>query len=138
MFVTNWISTTKIQKISEITNFFRHYFLSRTEVFNLKRSLFFLLIIINEKEVNANDRYLPPFRFSDRYRECLICLLSSRRYQKSRVIPFSSIFLYVLSLTVTFLMSILRKQGVVSSAFNAPSDGNQYSPFPWNGGYDRM
>ncbi len=34
MFVTNWISTTKIQKISEITNFFRHYFLSRTEVMN--------------------------------------------------------------------------------------------------------
>ena len=34
MFVTNWISTTKIQKISEITNFFRHYFLSRTEVFS--------------------------------------------------------------------------------------------------------
>ena len=32
MFVTNWISTTKIQKISEITNFFRHDFLSRTEV----------------------------------------------------------------------------------------------------------
>ena len=32
MFVTNWISNTKIQKISEITNFFRHYFLSRTEV----------------------------------------------------------------------------------------------------------
>ena len=32
MFVTNWISTTKIQKILEITNFFRHYFLSRTEV----------------------------------------------------------------------------------------------------------
>ena len=26
MFVTNWISPTKIQKISEITNFFRHYF----------------------------------------------------------------------------------------------------------------
>ena len=35
MFVTNWISTTKIQKISEITNFFRHYFLSRTEVNNI-------------------------------------------------------------------------------------------------------
>ena len=34
MFVTNCISTTKIQKISEITNFFRHYFLSRTEVLN--------------------------------------------------------------------------------------------------------
>ena len=33
MFVSNWNSTTKIQKISEITNFFRHYFLSRTEVF---------------------------------------------------------------------------------------------------------
>lgn len=32
MFVTNCISTTKVQKISEITNFFRHYFLSRTEV----------------------------------------------------------------------------------------------------------
>ena len=36
MFVTNWISTTKIQKISEITNFFRHYFLSRTEVLRYK------------------------------------------------------------------------------------------------------
>ena len=36
MFVTNWISTTKIQKISEITNFFRHYFLSRTEVVSLQ------------------------------------------------------------------------------------------------------
>ena len=35
MFVTNWISTTKIQKISEITNFFRHYFLSRTEVYSV-------------------------------------------------------------------------------------------------------
>ena len=40
MFVTNWISTTKIQKISEITNFFRHYFLSRTEV-----NAYFLVII---------------------------------------------------------------------------------------------
>ena len=37
MFVTNWISTTKIQKISEITNFFRHYFLSRTEVYIVKK-----------------------------------------------------------------------------------------------------
>ncbi len=35
MFVTNWISPTKIQKISEITNFFRHYFLSRTEVLKM-------------------------------------------------------------------------------------------------------
>ena len=40
MFVTNWISPTKIQKISEITNFFRHYFLSRTEVYIIiKRGL---------------------------------------------------------------------------------------------------
>ena len=39
MFVTNWISTTKIQKISEITNFFRHYFLSRTEVLKYKRQI---------------------------------------------------------------------------------------------------
>ena len=36
MFVTNCISTTKIQKISEITNFFRHYFLSRTEVSDIR------------------------------------------------------------------------------------------------------
>ena len=39
MFVTNWISTTKIQKISEITNFFRHYFLSRTGVYNYRSLL---------------------------------------------------------------------------------------------------
>ena len=39
MFVTNWISPTKIQKISEITNFFRHYFLSRTEVVNILKPL---------------------------------------------------------------------------------------------------
>ena len=39
MFVTNWISTTKIQKISEITNFFRHYFLSRTEVFITNKAI---------------------------------------------------------------------------------------------------
>ena len=38
MFVTNWILTTKIQKISEITNFFRHYFLSRTEVSFVQQS----------------------------------------------------------------------------------------------------
>ena len=51
MFVTNWISTTKIQKISEITNFFRHYFLSRTEVENfgemevsLKKSWFNVIV----------------------------------------------------------------------------------------------
>ena len=36
MFVTNWISPTRIQKISEITNFFRHYLLSRTEVYITK------------------------------------------------------------------------------------------------------
>ena len=32
MFVTICNSTTKIQKISEITKFFRYYFLSRTQV----------------------------------------------------------------------------------------------------------
>ena len=45
MFVTNWISTTKIQKISEITNFFRHYFLSRTEVI-IKRLIFPVFLAI--------------------------------------------------------------------------------------------
>ena len=39
MFVTNWNSTTKIQKISEITNFFRHYFLSRTEVIYIWKNI---------------------------------------------------------------------------------------------------
>ena len=43
MFVTNWISTTKIQKISEITNFFRHYFLSRTEVLVYYMAMHFVL-----------------------------------------------------------------------------------------------
>ena len=47
MFVTNWISTTKIQKISEITNFFRHYFLSRTEV---------VFCLINKKAVQLLHR----------------------------------------------------------------------------------
>ena len=44
MFVTNWISPTKIQKISEITNFFRHYFLSRTEVVNKLFQVFEVVI----------------------------------------------------------------------------------------------
>ena len=44
MFVTNCISTTKIQKISEITNFFRHYFLSRTEV-SLINDFFYIHIL---------------------------------------------------------------------------------------------
>ena len=48
MFVTNWISTTKIQKISEITNFFRHYFLSRTEVV-IKNYIHFSLIQYGKK-----------------------------------------------------------------------------------------
>ena len=47
MFVTNWISTTKIQKISEITNFFRHYFLSRTEV--IVAIFLFFIMDINRK-----------------------------------------------------------------------------------------
>ena len=62
MFVTNWISTTKIQKISEITNFFRHYFLSRTEVYFafkyplVHTSLMFCYINteVSEKEKNTN------------------------------------------------------------------------------------
>lgn len=44
MFVTNWISTTKIQKISEITNFFRHYFLSRTEVYHALSVVVLLMV----------------------------------------------------------------------------------------------
>ena len=46
MFVTNWISPTKIQKISEITNFFRHYFLSRTEVLKVQNVKVFLGSIV--------------------------------------------------------------------------------------------
>ena len=57
MFVTNWISTTKIQKISEITNFFRHYFLSRTEV-NYHKTSFW--DYENEK-MNDYDNWSDPF-----------------------------------------------------------------------------
>ena len=53
MFVTNWISTTKIQKISEITNFFRHYFLSRTEVY------YFLLVQIFVSLSNSPECPVP-------------------------------------------------------------------------------
>ena len=52
MFVTNWISTTKIQKISEITNFFRHYFLSRTEVFYTSETE-----KEHEKDTTGQDQY---------------------------------------------------------------------------------
>ena len=54
MFVTNWISTTKIQKISEITNFFRHYFLSRTEVKILiisEISNYFVLTLLKDRDI---------------------------------------------------------------------------------------
>ena len=54
MFVTNWISTTKIQKISEITNFFRHYFLSRTEV------IFTPLMSVPEAPVHQNTGAIFP------------------------------------------------------------------------------
>ena len=45
MFVTNWISPTKIQKISEITNFFRHYFLSRTEVKIIRKVIMWMDLV---------------------------------------------------------------------------------------------
>ena len=66
MFVTNWISTTKIQKISEITNFFRHYFLSRTEVILWKLELFivkpcFASNLRLETSVNPNLMYIVCF-----------------------------------------------------------------------------
>lgn len=63
MFVTNWISTTKIQKISEITNFFRHYFLSRTEVI-LKSLLFKVGLFLrtnfskSSKSIGKSAQYL--------------------------------------------------------------------------------
>ena len=55
MFVTNWISTTKIQKISEITNFFRHYFLSRTEVRTGKSEAF---LIGSEQVIQVDGEFL--------------------------------------------------------------------------------
>ena len=58
MFVTNWISTTKIQKISEITNFFRHYFLSRTEVIIDKEAekVYFKELEIIKEEKSAKEK----------------------------------------------------------------------------------
>ena len=58
MFVTKWISTTKIQKISEITNFFRHYFLSRTEVMNPFESEFMQTHHKNGDKTDNRDSYL--------------------------------------------------------------------------------
>ena len=57
MFVTNWISPTKIQKISEITNFFRHYFLSRTEVYNNNKANVEAAVsmLSNGKDSNGTD-----------------------------------------------------------------------------------
>ena len=54
MFVTNWILTTKIQKISEITNFFRHYFLSRTEVRKWTLNHSFLLYLQSKIDLNLD------------------------------------------------------------------------------------
>ena len=64
MFVTNCISTTKIQKISEITNFFRHYFLSRTEVISnkvltkkfLTKKIITIFAFYNKEKRNDYDR----------------------------------------------------------------------------------
>ena len=62
MFVTNWISTTKIQKISEITNFFRHYFLSRTEVWTrLKVEMFFKFSSIFNSPIQSIDFFIIMF-----------------------------------------------------------------------------
>ena len=55
MFVTNWTSTTKIQKISEITNFFRHYFLSRTEVMLDSNELYNVTSLLNEMEFTEDQ-----------------------------------------------------------------------------------
>ena len=56
MFVTNWISTTKIQKISEITNFFRHYFLSRTEVYKSLQEECFDVLGLNEEQIKVREQ----------------------------------------------------------------------------------
>lgn len=56
MFVTNWISTTKIQKISEITNFFRHYFLSRTEVYVVFKKVLWLNVLGDIKRLPHEQR----------------------------------------------------------------------------------
>ena len=70
MFVTNWISTTKIQKISEITNFFRHYFLSRTEVnialdMGIDNHLQF-----SEDEAGTRAMFARENRARERYNKC--------------------------------------------------------------------
>ena len=65
MFVTNWISTTRIQKISEITNFFRHYFLSRTEVLIQNNHS------LNEKEKENISSSLSVGLNSSLYWDCL-------------------------------------------------------------------
>ena len=65
MFVTNWISPTKIQKISEITNFFRHYFLSRTEV------IINQTMKITKKETRVSVRITP-------YQETQLDLISEK------------------------------------------------------------
>ena len=65
MFVTNWISTTKIQKISEITNFFRHYFLSRTEVYIMRRASFEVsTCIVRCENVHRSTHVLTSFGVS--------------------------------------------------------------------------
>ena len=67
MFVTNWISTTKIQKISEITNFFRHYFLSRTEVNFATQQPFSLLLLLQE-----------PFLLAERKKMCYLSMATNQ------------------------------------------------------------
>ena len=63
MFVTNWISTTKIQKILEITNFFRHYFLSRTEVKMLIVLIAFCFWLLESLDISLGYLNYIPFYF---------------------------------------------------------------------------
>ena len=81
MFVTNWISTTKIQKISEITNFFRHYFLSRTEVYS---KTFRIIRTPTQELFNRDFCYVTCFAASNMYygiwhekRGCLLDIILS-------------------------------------------------------------
>ena len=77
MFVTNWISTTKIQKISEITNFFRHYFYPEL------RSFFSLLDKIEPKWTNLLSKVFRNFaadnKIQDKDKDSIIMTIRRSR-----------------------------------------------------------